>query len=386
MPIDSNLLERLLHEEEGAALDFKRDQYAFEGAGNKAKSELLKDILAFANSWRRTTAYVLIGVNEVKGGRSDIVGVEKHLDDAKLHQFVNSKTQRPVEFSYLPFRTDEGGDIGVIEIPVQERPIYLRKEFGGLHANTVYKRDGSSTAVATPDELARMGEMRVSGSTPQFVLAWADLNSRKVLPSPCSVQSLFLQPLLSERLVAESQTTISDIISAVPRLDYRNENYSQEVILYKFEKALFKPLGFHLRNQSAVVGKRIRFVGALTKGDGIHVLNWAARKKRPQRSGLFIPSIVPLAAQLQSSPDPCVREHEERWEITIDFGDVRPQDEVWTTSPLLVGSNNSGTTKLEGELRGDNLPEPISCVLDIGFEVEQRPMLISDVRKYLDAS
>ena len=56
MPIDSNLLEQLLHEEEGAALDFKRDQYAFEGAGNEAKSELLKDILAFTNAWRQTTA------------------------------------------------------------------------------------------------------------------------------------------------------------------------------------------------------------------------------------------------------------------------------------------------------------------------------------------
>ena len=72
----------------------------------------------------------------MKGGRSDIVGVEEQLHDAKLHQFVNSKIQRPVEFSYLPFCTDGGGDIRIIEILVHERPIYLRKEFGGLHANT----------------------------------------------------------------------------------------------------------------------------------------------------------------------------------------------------------------------------------------------------------
>ena len=290
----------------------------------------------------------------------------------------------------MPFRTDDGGDIGVIEIPVQERPSYIRKEFGGLHANTVYKRDGSSTAVATPNEVARMGEMRVSSSTPQVVLAWADLNSRKVLPSPCTVQSLIFRPLLSKRMVAESQTTMADIIAAVPRrLDYRNKNYLQEVIFYAFEKALFKPLGFHLRNQSAVVGKRIRFVGSVTKGDSTQVLDWAARKKWPQHSSLINPSVVPLAAQLQrlhSSPDPCVQEHEEGWEITIDFGDVRPHDEIWTTSPLLVGSSRSGATTLEGELRGDNLPKPISCVLDICFEVEQRPMRIVDVRKYLDAS
>ena len=86
MPIDENILEQLLHEEEGSALDFKRDQYPFEGEDDKPKSELLKDILVFANAWRRATAYILIGVDEVKGGRSKIVGVGTHLDDARLHQ------------------------------------------------------------------------------------------------------------------------------------------------------------------------------------------------------------------------------------------------------------------------------------------------------------
>ena len=158
------VLEQLLHEEEGPALDFKRDQYTFEGADNDAKGELLKDILAFANAWRRTTAYVLIGVDEVKGGRSKVIGVTAHLDDAQLHQFVNSNTQRPVEFSYLPFRTDDG-EIGAIEIPVQERPIYLTKRFERLDTNAVYKRDSSTTAIATPDKIARMGEMRALSGT-----------------------------------------------------------------------------------------------------------------------------------------------------------------------------------------------------------------------------
>lgn len=88
--MNKNLLEKLLHEKEGTTLDFKRDQYQFEDADDKTKSELLKDILAFSNAWRKTTAYILIGVNEVKGGRSGVIGVKTHLDDAKLHQFVNS--------------------------------------------------------------------------------------------------------------------------------------------------------------------------------------------------------------------------------------------------------------------------------------------------------
>ena len=109
-------LEFLLNAGEGTALDFKREQYAFQGANNSDKSELLKDILAFANSWRENKAYILIGVDEVKGGRGKVVGITDHLDDAQLQQFANSKTQRPIDFSYNPFSI-EGIEIGIIEIP-----------------------------------------------------------------------------------------------------------------------------------------------------------------------------------------------------------------------------------------------------------------------------
>ena len=68
MSIDATFLESLLHEPEGTALDFKSAQYPFANADDGKKAELLKDILAFANSWRGTTAFILIGVKEVKGG------------------------------------------------------------------------------------------------------------------------------------------------------------------------------------------------------------------------------------------------------------------------------------------------------------------------------
>ena len=148
------------------------------GEPKNVKSELLKDILAFANTLRRSSAYILIGVDEVKGGRSKVVGVQTHLDDAKLQQFVNSKTQQPVEFAYFPFPT-EGVEVGIIEIPVQERPIYLKKAFGKLEENTVYIRRGSSTMTAALDEIAQMrieSERLVSGVTPQPVPESADSN------------------------------------------------------------------------------------------------------------------------------------------------------------------------------------------------------------------
>ena len=153
---DAEVLESLLHMEEGPTLDFKREQYRFNRASDEDKSELLKDILAFANSQRYSTAYILVGVEEVKGGRSEVVGVQEQLDDASLHQFVNFKTNRPVAFTYFPFGY-EGREIGVLSIALQTRPVYSLRKYGIVQANTVYVRDGSSTRIANPDEIAEMG-------------------------------------------------------------------------------------------------------------------------------------------------------------------------------------------------------------------------------------
>jgi len=64
--MDAAFFECLLNEEEGTTLDFKSKQYLFAGATDEEKSELLKDILAFANAWRRSDAYILLGVEEVR--------------------------------------------------------------------------------------------------------------------------------------------------------------------------------------------------------------------------------------------------------------------------------------------------------------------------------
>lgn len=43
----NELFERLLYEEEGTTIDFKKEQYCFVKAADEEKSELLKDILGF---------------------------------------------------------------------------------------------------------------------------------------------------------------------------------------------------------------------------------------------------------------------------------------------------------------------------------------------------
>ena len=373
MPLTSKLVEDLLHESEGTSLDFKSAQYPFEYATDEVKSELLKDVLAFANSWRRTTAYILIGVEEVKGGRSNVVGVRKHLDDASLHQFVNGKTQRLVEFSYQVISI-EGTTIGAIEIPLQERPTYLKKRFGKLRQNEVPIRDGSSTRAATPEEIAKMGAQDVIGRTPELALQWADLTGRDVLPSPLTIRSIVLDPRLPPDTFARRRP---HLMGTDP---FSNSDYSREIIAYAAERAFLTGLAFRLQNSGSVVGKRVRFVGQVAKAAGVDIRNWI--DDPPDR--LIVPHISESAFRSPNDIDLSVREFVDRWEIDIDFGDVRPHDDSWTTNELFIGSIDPGVISLQGELRGDNLPEPISCELGVCFEVERRAMTKGDVVPYLE--
>ncbi len=152
---------------EGPTLDFKREQYPFEKETAEVKSELLKDILAMVNTHRYRTAYILVGVEEIRGGRSIVVGVDGHMEDASIHQFVNHKTNRPAVFSYFPFEVG-GLSIGVFSIPIQRRPVYLLSKYAKSNANIVYVRDGSSTRQATPDEIADMGR-----ANPPRIVEWS---------------------------------------------------------------------------------------------------------------------------------------------------------------------------------------------------------------------
>ncbi len=151
-------IQNLLYRSESDSLDFKEEQYKFINEDSKyIKSELLKDILAFANSWRDSDAYILIGIREKKDNYHEIVGISEHIDDASLQEFINSKTNRAIKFEYAT-TTLEDKQIAYIKIPTQRRPFYVIKDYGNVKTNTVYLRRGSATVTANPDEISAMGE------------------------------------------------------------------------------------------------------------------------------------------------------------------------------------------------------------------------------------
>ncbi len=159
--MDETLFDTLIRKSECDTLDFK-EQYPFAGRTDDEKSELLKDILAFANAWKETDAYILVGVREKNRRADTLVGVNVHLPDNELQEFVNKKTNRPVTFSVeaVNFR---GIELDAIRIDSsQSRPIFITKNFGKLQSQIVYIRRGSSTDIADPSEIAEMGKAAAS--------------------------------------------------------------------------------------------------------------------------------------------------------------------------------------------------------------------------------
>lgn len=69
---------------------------------------------------------------------------------------MNGKLETKLDFRYEE-RLFDGKHIAVISIPRQQRPFYLKKNYGKLSKEEVYIRRGSATTIASPREIAMMG-------------------------------------------------------------------------------------------------------------------------------------------------------------------------------------------------------------------------------------
>ena len=165
MALTLEQIRELILEGESNRLDFKREQYRFVGLsgpdGDKEKAKLLKDVLAFANAFRKDPAFILVGVDESLPRDQSVAGIPSQdvIDDATLQQFVNSKTNRPIPFRAYTVSCSDSRVVEVLEIDpcANDRPFYLKKGFGGILQEEVWFRSGSSNTKATPDDIYRMG-------------------------------------------------------------------------------------------------------------------------------------------------------------------------------------------------------------------------------------
>jgi hypothetical protein len=347
-------IEELLNESEGTALDFKRDQYPL--TNDIEKSEFIKDVLAFTNSWRRTDAFILVGVEELKGGgRSNPVGITKHLKDSDLQQLVNSKTSRPITFSYeaVKFQTVE---IGVIKISVQERPVFLTKDFGKLKKDVVYVRRGSSTTEASLDETLKM---RVGFTVPTLDLQLADVEERTLLGK--NVQ------LMSE-VVKYDESTIPVRERGIFQSILTNENYERDFARYIATTALLNALGFSVKNAGSALASNVRLELNVATHQDIMLIDEYAYPTRPSPNSRFdIPHVFGLNRNL------AVDSHGKDLTIKVNFGSIQPGATAWSDE-FYVGALKPFDIDLSGYLYGDNLPQPQAVSFIITIDTTRRDL------------
>ena len=377
MKLTPSLIEDLLHEEEGPSLDFKRDQYAFDGADNETKGELLKDILAFANAFRRADAYILIGVEEIRGGKSRVVGVKTHLEDAKLQQFVNSKTQRPVTFSYREV-IHGNCSIGIIHVPPQTRPFYPKANYGKALKDTVYVRRGSSTAIAKPEEIARMGAADVASvETPAMELTLVDRNTGKRLGDRVSVDTCTWYDIPPKDNIPEHTIGTPISMGLMVSDPLVNSNFFRDVAAY-IETGACVPVSLEMRNTGRVVIHDARL--ALELHDPKRQCMLIASQDRAARPSSRIFISLPIYRPIAGHSDVNVAWEGETWKVQCHFGKLQPRATVRLQDDLLIGSRAVCEVVICGKVYGDNIDDPIPVRFQLSFNVGSQPVTIEEIK------
>lgn len=390
--MDEKLFQTLLYYSEGPELDFKLAQYVFVGADDINKSKLLKDILTFANSWRCGDAHILIGVEELSGGRRNPCGIpfSHHIDDAALQQFINSKTNRPVKFTYEAFSYD-GKSFGVLTIPLQKRPIYAKKNFGIVKAGIVYFRRGSSCAEANPEEIYQMGldDNAVGQIGPAIALELATLKQREVIGTSTHFKTIFHQPHKTSDFpdLEEKEWSLTELTSR-SLYNQKNRDFYRELATYARVHRAYRPLGFFAKNLSSSLAQNVHIEMEFQKSDGLDFIEEDEMPHYPlPEKSVMGEMIRKIRTQDTWLITPVVQNYTTNLRLVIKYGDIKPKETRWADKYVYVAAKETGVYQLKALIYGDNIGTPQEVKIDLHFEVEQRPALkLAEVKSQVQSA
>lgn len=155
MDFENEVKEMIDCHSEGDYLDFKEEDYHKDN-----KQELVKDIIAFANSHSTRNKYIIIGAIEENNLCTGLKNIDKSQikDEANFQQIVKTYIYENLVVNYKVLNICDN-DILVIQIPSSNndnRPFMVKKQIGNLRENDIYIRRGSSTDLATKKDLEYM--------------------------------------------------------------------------------------------------------------------------------------------------------------------------------------------------------------------------------------
>lgn len=383
-----DLFEQLLYEEENTTLDFKKEQYPFTKATDDEKSELLKDILGFANAWRRSEAYILIGVEDVRGGRGNVVGIPpaNHLNDHSLQQFVNNLTNQPIHFHYEAFGF-HGKQVGIIRIDKQTRPIYLKQDYGKLAKEKVYVRRGSSTDPTKPASLEEIAQMRAGSGQPaaELLIEFAHIERDDTLGQKIKWDAEYCEmpETIPDLSLPRQQNAFSIALSAIKfdPMNRTNTDFLRELAYFEFIRRLFRPIRLVVRNVGQVAANNVYTELTVPKNIGVAVLDASEIPNPPKRQASLwnTPELKGIKPAFRRDPGEVdIVKNDERFQIAIDCGDLQPGRRVWS-DVFYIGKRESGDLSLCGLIFADNLPQPKNFALTVTAVVTKTVMTVDEL-------
>jgi len=374
MSIDDRLFEKWRYASEGDSLDFKRDQYSFIGGTDGKKAELLKDILAMANSWCESDAYIVIGIEDTPQKPNALRGIFDHIDDASIQQFVNSKTYAACRFEYISY-TYSDLSFGVIRIPRQIRPVYLKSRYAGLGSNVVYVRRGSSTDEASPGEIAQMGSQPIDSRKPRLHVALFDPQKGISIGNSCSSKTAEVS--IAEAIPDYRKYQEVGGISMSLRMD--NKDFYRDFVKYVNFKNGYSSLSFCIKNLGDLEAVNIRIEFEFTKSiDDLLTDDDEVFEPGPD----IIHSIPRLASRkidafrIDSYPD--------RWVAGTHLDRLHAKREMELNGCLFVHVKDSA--KVNGKIRVfyDGQSDPEEMVVEVNIEHTAKEASWNTFREHFD--
>lgn len=355
-----DLLEQLRYKGEGSDLDYKAERYPFSGATDEQKSELLKDILALANAHRDGPAYILIGFKEAPPNPAEVVGLpaDGAIDDARLQQFINEKLETKLIFKYEE-RLFDGKHVAVISIPKQQRPFYLKKDYGRLTKETVYVRRGSSTGIATIREITTMGAANVSRSAAKVELLFHSDDNQ---PLPSRFDREFLNFYDGIPDYEEERGDVFQVTRIVNR-DYWREGARY---LSCFQRAVKVRIELHNGSEFSLSDAQLEVTCRVPAGESVELLRASDMPGKPSQDGLQIHSLPAVMGRMNQR----MRVDDRGVEpiANIELGTIRPGQSVRAEDDLAILPSSPGRYVIQVRVLANEIPSPLLMVHE--FDVE----------------
>lgn len=212
--LERELLELIENGYESNFLDFKTKMYS-----RKGTPDILKDIMAMANSNHLGKKYIIMGIEDDGIGGKNPCGItpEEKVDSSTYQQFIYNNIEPDVHFN-LYYRDYLGKELAIIEIgDTRDKPYVIKKDSNGINKGFCLVRKGSMNAVPDHADFKHM----TSGKSGGFQLtilenylratdgtALLDVSFRNLSTDPVTIIS-------GRLLIKDSQDTIRSIHNVI---------------------------------------------------------------------------------------------------------------------------------------------------------------------------